>query len=78
MKTRGGGPLTGFEIAGPDGKYVVATARVDGATVLVSSPEVLNPASVRYGWDYNPDANLVNELGLPASLFRTNENDDRP
>ena len=22
-------------------------------------------------WDYNPDANLVNGLGLPASLFRT-------
>ena len=67
----------GFQIAGPDGKYVAATARIDGATVLVSSPDVLNPSSVRYAWDYNPDANLVNELGLPASLFRTNENDDR-
>ncbi len=78
LKTRGGGPLTGFQIAGPDGRYVAATARIDGATVLVSSPDVLTPASVRYAWDYNPDANLVNELGLPASLFRTNENDDRP
>src|SRR5258708_1976168 len=78
LKTRGRGPLTGFQVAGPDGRYVAATARIDGATVLVSSPDVLTPASVRYAWDYNPDANLVNELGLPASLFRTNENDDRP
>jgi sialate O-acetylesterase len=78
LKVRGGGALTGFEIAAADGKYVAATARIDGATVLVSSPEVPNPAAVRYAWDYNPDANLVNELGLPASLFRTNDNDDRP
>jgi sialate O-acetylesterase len=77
LKARGSGPLTGFQIAGPDGKYVAATARIDGATVLVSSPDVPNPRSVRYAWDYYPDASLVNEWGLPASLFRTDENDDR-
>jgi len=37
---------------------------------------VPNPASVRYAWDYDPDANLINAAGLPASAFRTNENDD--
>jgi sialate O-acetylesterase len=78
LKARGGGALTGFQIAGADGKYVVATAHIDGTTVLVSSPDVPNPISVRYAWDYNPDANLVNEWGLPASLFRTHENDERP
>jgi sialate O-acetylesterase len=77
LKTRGDGPVTGFQIAGPDGKYVWATARIDGATVLVSSPDVADPRSVRYAWDYNPDANLINGAGLPASLFRTNENDER-
>ena len=76
LKTRGGGPVTGFEIAGPDGKYVVATATIEGATVRVSSPDVWNPKSVRYAWDYNPDANLTNALGLPASVFRTDENDE--
>jgi len=75
---RGGGTLIGFEIAGPDGNYVPASARIDGATVIVASPEVPSPISVRYAWDYNPEANLVNDLGLPASLFRTNENDDQP
>ena len=77
LKTRGDGPVTGFQIAGPDGKYVPATAKIDGATVLVSSPEIPNPHSVRYAWDYDPGANLTNALGLPASLFRTDENDDR-
>ncbi len=42
----------------------------------MSSPEVPNPQSVRYAWDYNPDANLVNAAGLPASIFRTDENDE--
>ena len=77
LKARGGGPLTGFQIAGPDGKYVAATAQIEGGTVLVSSPDVPDPRRVRYAWDYNPDANLVNQWGLPASLFRTDEGDDR-
>jgi sialate O-acetylesterase len=77
LQARGGGPVSGFQIAGADGKYVPATAQIDGATVLVSSPEVPDPQSVRYGWDYDPVANLVNAAGLPASLFRTNENDER-
>jgi sialate O-acetylesterase len=76
LKTRGGGPATGFQIAGADGKYVPATATIDGATVVVSSPEVPDPKFVRYAWDYDPVANLVNALGLPASLFRTDENDE--
>jgi len=77
LKVRGTGPVIGFQIAGADGKYVAATVQIDGATVLVSSPEVTDPRSVRYAWDYNPDANLVNEWGLPASLFRTDERDDQ-
>ena len=77
LKARGDGPLTGFQIAGPDGKYVAATAQIEGTTVRVFSPEVPNPQSVRYAWDYNPAANLTSAAGLPVSLFRTNENDER-
>jgi sialate O-acetylesterase len=76
LKTHGGGPVTGFQIAGADGKYVAATATIEGATVLVSSPDVWSPQSVRYAWDYDPVANLINAAGLPASTFRTSENDD--
>jgi sialate O-acetylesterase len=75
LKVRGDGPVKGFQIAGPDGKYVAATARVEGATVVVSAPGLANPQWVRYAWDYNPDANLTSDAGLPASLFRTHPND---
>src|SRR5262245_4063553 len=78
LAVRGNGPLKGFQIAGPEGRYVMANARIDGVTVVVSSPDVSNPQSVRYAWDYNPDANLINAAGLPASLFRTNRDDERP
>jgi sialate O-acetylesterase len=77
LKTRDGGPVAGFQIAGADGTYVPATARIDGASVVVSSQDVENPQSVRYAWDYDPAANLVNAQGLPASLFRTDEHDER-
>lgn len=62
--------LSGFSIAGPDGKFVWANAQIDGNKVIVSSPEVSEPTSVRYGWANNPDCNLHNGAGLPASPFR--------
>ncbi len=66
-----GGPLKGFEIAGADKKFVSAEARIDGGTVVVSAASVTAPAFVRYGWADNPDCNLYNSEGLPASPFRT-------
>ena len=54
LAARGGAPVEGFEIAGPDGRYVSAEARVEGATVVVSSAAVPAPRSVRYGWADNP------------------------
>ncbi len=66
-----GGPLTGFAIAGSDGKFVSADAKIDGNGVVVSSPSVPNPTDVRYGWADSPVCNLYNGFGLPASPFRT-------
>lgn len=66
-----GGELRGFEIAGPDEKFVPAQARIEGTTVVVSSTAVPNPSHVRYGWSNNPDCNLFNADGLPASPFRS-------
>jgi len=77
LKTRGGSPAKGFMIAGADGVYVPAAARIDGATVVVSSAQVPHPRAVRYAWENNPaDANLVNSEGLPASLFRSDDHDE--
>lgn len=66
-----GGPLTGFAIAGSDGKFVYGDAKIDGNGVVVSSPAVPNPTDVRYGWADSPVCNLYNGFGLPASPFRT-------
>lgn len=71
LAARGEGGLKGFEIAGADGVWSAADAKIDGATVLVSSASVKDPAHVRYAWEDNPEAaNLVNAEGLPASPFR--------
>jgi sialate O-acetylesterase len=66
-----GGELKGFAIAGADKKWVRATAKISGATIIVSSPDVKEPKAVRYAWANNPDCNLQNGAGIPASPFRT-------
>lgn len=78
LKSRDGGPLKRFEIAGADKKWAWADAKIDGKdAVLVSSAEVKSPVAVRYAWAANPEgANLVNSDGLPASVFRTDDWDD--
>jgi sialate O-acetylesterase len=73
LKSRDGSPLKRFEIAGPDKTWHWADAKIDSPnSVLVSSPQVPQPAAVRYAWAANPEgANLVNSEGLPTSVFRT-------
>lgn len=68
-----GDKLKGFAIAGADKKFVWADARIGGPSVVVRSDEVRNPVAVRYGWAPNPDCNLSNTAGLPASPFRTDD-----
>jgi sialate O-acetylesterase len=71
------GPLKWFQVAGADGKYVDADAKIEGSTVVVKSADVPAPVSVRYAWDSYPlGANLYNAAGLPAVPFRTNKMDD--
>lgn len=78
LKSRDGGPLKRFEIAGADKVWKWADAKIDGKdAVLVSSAEVKAPVAVRYAWACNPEgANLINSDGLPASVFRTDDWDD--
>ena len=68
-----GGALTGFVIAGADKQWKTAPARIEGNTVVVSSPEVKTPVAVRYAWANYPNCNLYNGAGLPASPFRTDD-----
>src|SRR5579862_1159146 len=66
-----GGDLTGFEIAGANRKFEPASARIDGATVIVSSKDIAAPMYVRYGWSSDPVCNLYNSEDLPASPFQS-------
>jgi len=67
------GTLRGFAVAGADKRFHWAEAIIDGDTVVVSSPAVPDPVAVRYAWGGNPDCNLYNRNGLPASPFRTDD-----
>jgi sialate O-acetylesterase len=72
LKSRDGKPLTEFQIAGADGKFVAAEATIDGSTVVVQSKDVPAPQQVRFGWHNTANPNLANAEGLPASPFQTN------
>ena len=72
LKTSDGQPPRCFAIAGADKKFVWADAKIDGATVVVSSPNVANPVYVRYAYAaYRGDCNLQNAEGLGAYPFRS-------
>ena len=73
LKSGDGKALQGFSIAGRDHKFHWAKAEIQGDKIVVSSPEVLYPVAVRYGWADNPVCNLYNGAGLPASPFRTDD-----
>jgi sialate O-acetylesterase len=68
-----GGELKGFAVAGADRVFYWANAVVEDDTVVVSSSEVPAPVAVRYAWAANPDCNLYNKEGIPASPFRTDD-----
>ncbi len=73
LVAKGGTTPEGFEIAGADRNYRPASARLDGTSVVVSSPDVPEPQFVRYGWKDVPLMNLYNGANLPASPFSSEE-----
>lgn len=72
LKTTDGAAPKWFEVAGADGKFEAAEAKIDGDAVVVSSAKVAEPKNVRYGWTESQTPNLVNGAGLPACPFRSN------
>jgi len=68
--TSGAAPLY-FEIAGANGTYFNAEARIEGNTVLVWAAEVTTPVSVRYFWKSYGVPNLFSTDGLPVAPFRS-------
>jgi sialate O-acetylesterase len=75
LRIRDGNQLDEFAIAGADGKWRWASARIVGKNrVEVWSDAVPQPRAVRYAFNNNPKhPNLTNESGLPATPFRTDD-----
>jgi sialate O-acetylesterase len=73
IKAANDAALKGFSIAGADKVFYWADAKIENGRVVVSSSKVANPEAVRYNWADNPDGNLTNASGLPASSFRTDD-----
>lgn len=69
--SEGGTVLSGFEVAGSDGRFQPADAEIEKETVWVKSKLVPDPLKVRYAWAATPEpsVNFYNREGLPASPF---------
>lgn len=66
--------LSGFTIAGRDGKFYPAEAVIVGKNqVKVKNSQVTAPVDVRYLWVNSTDMNLFNKEGFPATSFRTDK-----
>jgi sialate O-acetylesterase len=72
LVSKDGQPLTWFEIAGADGKFVPAEAKITGKkTIEVSAAGIEKPVAVRFAWNQLAQPNLANAAGLPAEPFST-------
>jgi len=60
----------GFELAGEDGDFVPAVAKIDGAGIELRAAGIERPVHVRYAWAAAPRSSLSNADGLPAPPFR--------
>ena len=71
-----GAEIPGFEIAGPDRKFLPAKAMRDpkrGTVVVVWSDAVPEPVAIRYCWRNWCVGGLYNNFGIPAGPFRTDD-----
>ena len=73
LASNDGKPLNHFQIAGSDGEFKPAVAKIQGDKVIVASDGIANPVHVRFGWHQLAEPNLVNAKGLPTSPFRTDK-----
>ena len=64
------GELFEFELAGADGRFVIAQATGKGSQITIES-SIEQPKRVRYAWKNNPlRANVFGQNGLPMSPFQ--------
>lgn len=66
LHTKNGAAPVGFEVAPANGDFKPAEARIEGGSIILTSPEVKSPARARYGWATYMEPNLVNGAELPT------------
>ncbi len=70
VRAREGSAFGALEIAGADGVFHPARARVDGVELLIEAEAVTEPVAARYAWRDDPrGANLVDATGEPIGPF---------
>jgi sialate O-acetylesterase len=70
LKSTGKTPAQ-FLVAGHDRKFVPASSKIVGKTILVSSKEISNPVAVRFCFDDTSMPDVFSSEGLPLAPFRT-------
>ena len=63
--------ITEVYISGDDRQFQVATAKIEGNTLVVWNKAIKDPAAVRFGFTNIAMPNLFSKEGLPVNLFRT-------
>ncbi|HEX2534270.1 MAG TPA: sialate O-acetylesterase [Chitinophagaceae bacterium] len=71
LVTNDGLPPRHFYLAGSDGVFHAALARIEGDEVWLQSEKVPDPVAVRYAFTNAPITNLENKEGFPAVPFRS-------
>ncbi len=67
------GATSGFRIAGEDGEFVDAQAKIKGNVILLSASGVKRPRYVRYLFDDASTCAIKGENGLPMVPFRNDK-----
>jgi len=70
LSTRDGKAPSHVELAGADGVFKPAEAKIEGQALVAWSDAVPEPRAIRYGWAADAEPNLQNAAGLPASSFQ--------
>lgn len=73
IKSNDGKVLNWFTVAGDDGVFEKADAKIEGNRIVVFNTKIVQPTQVRFAWHEEAQPNLVNGSGLPAVPFRTDK-----
>ena len=70
LTTRDGMDPSHFEIAGENGVFVPAQARILQDTIILQAEGISKPVAMRFAWNKLAEPNLQNKEGFPTSAFR--------